>query len=209
MLVTRSVVAGAAGLVLVSGVELLRPDVQLFEAMVEGWRHQQLSRNLNVRTIEAGASLVVRFQVHTGVFPWAWTPAHLEDWTTDLRSVRGVALSTVRSYQTSVRLFLRYVCDPLYGWDRECVTRFGSHPVQICHDWNTAVHRTEFEGQPARRALSRAELQRLFDSADEAVDDIVRRGRKGFGAAYRDAVMVKVAYAVGAAPAGAGPSRCP
>lgn len=190
-------VPGASSMVLVSGAALLRPDVQLFNAMLEGWRRQQLSRNLNLATIEAGAGLVSRFQLHTGEFPWRWTPAHLEEWTTDLRAVRHVTLSTVRSYQKSVRLFLRYVCDPLYGWDRECETRFGTHPVQICHDWNTAVHRAEFEGQPQRRALTRPELQLLFDTADDAIGEIVRLGRKGFGAAYRDAVMVKVAYAWG------------
>ena len=190
-------IAGAASLVLVSGAEMLRPDAQTFTAMLEGWRRQQLSRNLTVATIDAGASLVSRFQVHSGEFPWRWTPAHLEEWITDLRSVRHVALSTVRSYQTHIRVFLRYVCDPVYGWARECEARFGTFPVQICHDWNTAVHRAEFEGRPQRRALSRVELQQLFDTADDAVDEIVRLRRKGFGAAYRDAVMIKVAYAWG------------
>lgn len=94
-------------------------------------------------------------------------------------------------------MFLGYVCDPLYGWDRACEERFGSHAVQICHAWNTAAHRSEFEGRPQRRALTRSELQRLFDAADEAVEEVVARGRKGFGAAFRDAVMVKVAYAWG------------
>ena len=190
-------IAGAASLVLVSGAEMLRPDAPTFTAMWEGWRRQQLSRNLTVATIDAGASLVSRFQVHSGEFPWRWTPAHLEEWITDLRSVRHVALSTVRSYQTHIRVFLRYVCDPVYGWARECEARFGTFPVQICHDWNTAVHRAEFEGRPQRRALTRVELQQLFDTADDAVDEIVRLRRKGFGAAYRDAVMIKVAYAWG------------
>ena len=111
--------------------------------------------------------------------------------------MHAVSWSTVRSYQQAVRLFLRYVCDPLYEWDRVREERFGSHPVQICHAWNTAVHRAEYEASPQRRALTRSELQRLFDAADDAVDDVVRRGRKGFGAAFRDAVMVKVAYAWG------------
>lgn len=62
-------IAGAASLVLVSGAELLRPDLQMFNAMLEGWRRQQLSRNLAVATIEAGASLVSRFQAHSGEFP--------------------------------------------------------------------------------------------------------------------------------------------
>jgi site-specific recombinase XerD len=190
-------VPGAASLTLVAGAALLRPDAQVFEAMLEGWRRQQLSRNLASTTIESSLQLVRRFQAHSGDHPWQWTPAHLEEWTADLRAVHGLALSTVRSYQRTVRLFLGYVCDPVYGWDRECEQRFGAHPVQICHEWNMAVHSGEVEAQPSRRALTRAELQRLFDAADDAVDEVVRRRRKGFGAAFRDAVMLKVAYAWG------------
>src|SRR5690606_21120016 len=129
--------------------------------------------------------------------PWRWTPAHLEEWTADLRAVRHLAGSTIRSYQLQVRSFLRYVCDPVYGWDRECETRFGTHPVQICHDWNTAVHTASVDAEPRRRALSRAELQLLFDAADDAVAEAARRGRKGFATAFRDATMLKVCYAFG------------
>ena len=81
------VVAGSASLVLVSGAKLLRPDLQVFEAMLDGWSHQRASRILSTATITAGVGLVRRFQVHSGEFPWRWTPAHLEDWSTDLRSV--------------------------------------------------------------------------------------------------------------------------
>jgi hypothetical protein len=43
-------VPGAAPLVLVEGSSrLLRPDEQVFEAMVEGWTNQQLARALNSR----------------------------------------------------------------------------------------------------------------------------------------------------------------
>jgi integrase/recombinase XerC len=190
-------VAGAAHLVVVSGAPLLRPDAQVFEAMLEGWGRQQMARNLAVETIRSRVELVRRFQAHTGEFPWRWAPAHVEEWSTDLRAVRGLAQSSVRGYQQAIRSFCGYASDPVYGWDRECEARFGSHPVQICHDWNTAVHRAAVEAQPARRALTRAELQRLFDTADEMVDDTRRTGRKGFGAAYRDATMLKVAYAFG------------
>ncbi len=188
--------AGAAHLVVV-GAPLLRPDVQMFDAMLAGWTSQRLARRLATGTIGPSTVLVRRFQSHAGVFPWAWTPAHLDEWIADLRSVRGLALSTVRTYQATVRLFLEYVCDPLYGWAVECETRFGSHPVQICHEWNTAVHRAESESMPKRRSLTRVELQALFDAADESVDEIRARGRKGWVAAFRDAVMIKTAYAFG------------
>ena len=189
--------AGAAHLVVVSGAPLLRPDAQVFEAMLEGWTNQQLSRNLGGETIGARLRTVRRFQDHAGEFPWAWTPAHLEEWSADLVSVGRLAHSTVRGYQTAVRLFCAYAADPVYGWDRECETRFGSHPVQICHEWNTTTHRSAVEARPGRRALTRTELQLLFDSADDMVDEIRRQGRKGFAAAYRDATLFKVAYAWG------------
>ena len=184
-------------LTLVSGVSLLHPDVQVFEAMLDGWARQQASRNLSSRTTEASAMVVRRFQAHSGEFPWRWSPAHLEEWTADLRGVHGLARSTIRSYQLHVRSFLRYVCDPVYGWDRECEARFGTHPVQICHDWNTAVHAAVVEAQPQRRALTRGEVQLLFDAADDAVEAAARRGRKGFVTAFRDATMLKVCYAFG------------
>jgi hypothetical protein len=68
---------------------LLRPDAQVFDAMLEGWRQQQLSRNLAFGTVDARLELLRRFQDHSGEFPWQWTPQHLEEWSTDLRAVRG------------------------------------------------------------------------------------------------------------------------
>ena len=47
--------------------------------------------------------------------------------------------------------------------------RFGTHPVQICHEWNTAVHVADYEGRPGRRPFTRAELQAFFDYADARV----------------------------------------
>lgn len=89
------------------------------------------------------------------------------------------------------------MCEPVYGWDAECERRFGTHPVQISHEWNSAKHVLDVEGRPGRRALTRAELQQMFDAADEAVEEIRRKGRKGVLAAFRDAAMLKTAYAFG------------
>jgi len=61
----------------------------------------------------------------------------------------------------------------------------------------SGVHVEEFEGRPAKRPYTRRELQRLFDHADDEVERIAGAGRKGWQAAYRDAVMLKVAYAYG------------
>ena len=196
--------AGSSRLHVVAGAALLRPEEQLFEAMVEGWRCQQTSRYLNAVTLRQRESQVRRFQRWTNEYPWAWTAADVEEWTTAAISERHLAHSTVSHYHVTLRLFMDFVCDARYGWASECETRFGTHPAQICHEWNTVAHLAENEGRPGNRPLSREELQMLFDYADGRVERVRASGRKGWLAAFRDATVFKVAYAWGSAPQGGG-----
>ncbi|MFG2716564.1 hypothetical protein ACGFX2_39535 [Streptomyces goshikiensis] len=39
-----------------------------------------------------------------------------------------------------MRSFFSFVTDPAYGWAANCEERFGTHPVQVLHEWNFAVH---------------------------------------------------------------------
>jgi site-specific recombinase XerD len=188
---------GSAGLHLAGGVQLLRPSEQAFEAMLGGWRNQQLARRLALSTVEGRERAVRAFAAHADAFPWAWTPGLVDEWMTDLRAVRGLRRSTLRGYQIAVRLFCGYVTDPAYGWPTECETRFGTHPVQVVHEWNAAVHVQEAEGDPSKRAFTRDELQAFFDWADDQVGAVRAAGRKGWLAAFRDAVLFKVAYGYG------------
>jgi site-specific recombinase XerD len=168
-----------------------------FEAMLEGWRDQQRSRLLNEDTIAARERLVRRFRLYVAFWPWQWLPGHLEAWVGELRVEDRLAHSTVRSYQAAVRGFCDFVCDPAYGWGASCMTRFGSVPSQICRPENMAVHATEYEGRPARRPLTRVELQALFDAADDDVEAVRSGSKKGWAPAFRDATMLKVTYAFG------------
>ena len=59
------------------------------------------------------------------------------------------------------------------------------------------VHRSEYEGRPGNRPLTREELQAFFDHCDARVAAVSAAGRKGWLAAYRDAVAFKVIYAWG------------
>lgn len=183
--------------VLIDGVRLLHPEDQVLAAMLDGWALQQRSRFLAASTIVGRRQSIERFHRWTNEYPWRWTPADVEEWTSAAITERRAAHSTVRQVHVTLSLFLDYVCDRRYGWVAECEQRFGTVPTQICHEWNTVVHRSEFEGRPGNRALTRAELQGLFDFADERVETIRRRGRKGWLAAFRDATLLKVCYAWG------------
>jgi integrase len=180
-----------------SGSPAARVAGDAFEAMLVGWRDQQLARNLNVVTIDARERIVRRFRVHGQAWPWEWLPGHLEAWVAELRTVEHRAHSTIRSYQLAVGGFCDYVCDPAYGWGESCLSQFGSTPSQVCRTENMATHTTEYEGRPPRRSLTRVELQDFFDAADDHVETIRRRARKGWVSAFRDATMLKVAYAWG------------
>lgn len=190
-------VPGAAGLRVVSGLPLLHPEEQVFTAMLEGWRAQQMARNLAVGTVEGRERVVRAFAVHADAPPWRWTPQMLDEWCLDLRSVRHLRRSTLRGYTEAIRLFCGYLTDPAYGWAAECEQRFGTHPVQIAHEWNTAVHVQDNENDPAKRAFTLGELEDFFGYADEEVARIRAAGRKGWLPAFRDAVLFKTAYAFG------------
>ncbi len=124
--------------------------------------------------------------------------SHVEEWTQS-RAEQRLAPSTIRGYQTDLRLFSEYLCDGRYGWAAACEGEFGpgAHPVPVCHEWNTIAHLNGYEGRPEARPFSREELQLFLDYADEQVERAVRARRKGALAAYRDATLFKVIYGWG------------
>ncbi len=187
---------GSALTVLAAGVSFLQAEDAVLEAMLDGWVAQQRSRLLTATTVENRCWTVRRFVTFTNDYPWSWRPADVEEWTSSLVA-DGLAHSTIRGYQMTVGLFLGYVCDARYGWTEICEQRFGTHPTQVFHEWNTAVHRNDNEARPDRRPLSRDELQAFFDHADDQVARLAADGRKGWLAAYRDAVLFKTIYAWG------------
>src|SRR5690242_5133821 len=100
----RGDLAGAARLELVSGVVHLRPEDAMFEAMLRGWQAQQVARGLREDTIEPRERLVRRFAAFTNAYPWQWGPQHMDEWTLSLTGEHHLAPSTIRGYQTDLRL---------------------------------------------------------------------------------------------------------
>ena len=120
-----SYLAGTAYLELVPGVVQLRPEDAVFEAMLRGWRAQQTARGLQESTIAPRERLIRRFLEFTNEYPWQWQPGHVDEWTLSLTSEHRLALSTIRNYQTELRLFSEYLTDARYGWAAECEVEFG------------------------------------------------------------------------------------
>lgn len=194
----ESVPHGEASLYLAAGVLFLNEEERVFEAMLEGWSAQQLGgRRLQASSVRKRANAVKRFHRFTNEWPWQWSASAFDEWMNDLVAVQHLAPSTIRNYQEGVRLFCAYLCSEHYGWTATCLDRFGTHPVQVCHDWNTSPHLQDYEGRPGRRPLAREELQRLLDHADAQVGQRIASGRKGALPAYRDATLLKVIYAWG------------
>ncbi|MFE5095353.1 hypothetical protein ACFRCI_34635 [Streptomyces sp. NPDC056638] len=63
----------------------------------------------------------------------------VDEWLGDPRSLRDLKRSTIRSYPEAVRAFCHFITVPLYEWTATCEERFGTHPVQVVHEWNTAA----------------------------------------------------------------------
>jgi hypothetical protein len=148
--------------VLLDGVALLHPEDSVFEAMLEGWARQQRGgRRLQTKTVRGRLNAVRRFGEFTNGYPWQWSAADVDEWMTYLTAELKRAPSTIRSYQTALRLFCdyNYTTSPHYQWPAECEARFGTHPVQVCHEWNTAAHLVDYEGEPERRPMTRGEIQ--------------------------------------------------
>lgn len=189
--------AGAVPLVLRSGTGLLNEAETVWTEMLQGWAAQQFARNLSAGTVEARRGTVVRFREFAGAYPWEWTAGTVDEFFLELRALKGAARSTVLGYQNALRMFLEYLTDPAYGWGKQCWERFGDHPAQVFHEWNTARHAQDAVGAPGKRPYTRDELEDLFDCADERVLRIRRSGAKGWIPAFRTATIMKVAYAWG------------
>jgi site-specific recombinase XerD len=188
---------GAVPVYLRSGSAVLNEAENVWLAMLDGWRAQQFARNLSPSTVDARRSIVTRFRVFAESYPWSWTAGLVDEFFMELRGIHGASRSTVLGYQNALRMFLEYLTDPAYGWSEQCWERFGDHPAQVFHDWNTARHAAESIAEPGKRPYTRDELEDLFDCADERVLRIRRSGVKGWLPAFRIATLMKVAYAWG------------
>ncbi|MEV5779268.1 hypothetical protein AB0L49_50385 [Streptomyces antimycoticus] len=77
-------VPASARLHRVEGLPLLRPDEQVFGAVIKGWRNQQLARNLSPGYVHDQERTVRAFTRHAMAMPWQWMPQRVDEWSADL-----------------------------------------------------------------------------------------------------------------------------
>lgn len=189
---------GHAQLELVPGIHHLHPADAALEAMLTGWEKCLVSAGRHSSpSLRNVISHVRQLISYTNTHPWEWQPRDVEEWTYHLACELKQAKSTIRNKQSSIRKFCDYVTSAHYGWQQTCLDMFGTHPVQICFPWNTAIHNNGSEGPAERRPLTRKESQLLFDYADEQVDKYANSGKKGALTVYRDSTYFKLLYAWG------------
>lgn len=167
-------------------------------AMLAGWSRQLASRGLRDRTIEQFSGQVRRFLEYTETNPWHWGPVDMEDFSSYLISEpRSFSRSTLRGYQTAIRQFCSYISSTDHGWPGITEELWGTTPTQICFEWNTLQHLSDFEGFSERRGLSYDEIETLFHHAEQRAIRLRLDGTKGALSAWRDAEMLKMTYAFG------------
>lgn len=175
-----------------------QPDRDAFlSEVLTGWRRSQITQNFTQQTAKRRIASVMRLADFSGKYPWEWMPVDADDLFDHLRGVKNLALSTVRAYQTDIKLFCEYACSPEYPWNENCGRLFGTSFSQVITEFNKARHVQEADMGPEKRAFSLDELQSFFDLADLEVERIINSGRKGALAAWRDAVALKTCYGWG------------
>lgn len=179
-----------------AGVAGPDPDVFLSDVLT-GWRRAQLAQNFSPDTARRRVASVLRMGDFVGSYPWQWTAADADDFFGHLRGVRNLAHTTVRAYQTDVKLFLDYATDPAYAWNEHCGRLFGTVFSQVVTEFNRARHVQANDARPLKRPFTPSELQQFFDLADLEPERILNAGRKGALAAWRDAVAFKTLYGWG------------
>jgi len=169
----------------------------LFTEMLAGFTSFQTARGRETASIAKQLSLLRDLAAYASAWPWQWTAELMDGWSVYLKDERGLARSTLRARQGTVRLFMAYLTNPAYAWAARCRELFGVAPTQVCHDWNTTRHLEAYEGAPERRPLDEDEKQRLFAVADARVEAARAASDKGLVTCWRDSAMLKLLYGSG------------
>ena len=171
----------------------------MFAAMLEGWRASSWPATWRSRPSSKRLAAVRAFARHADAFPWAWRPQMVDEWLGDLRAVRGLRRSTIRNYAAVGGGVLRLRDRPglRVGGRVRAAVRHRTR-CRSCHEWNTAVHVQDAEGDPAQaRVHPRRAAGVLRPRRRPGRPGPRPRAARAGCRLFRDATLFKVAYAFG------------
>ena len=73
--------------------------------VLSGWRKAQLAQGFKSDGADRRERLIFRVMDFIGAPPWQWTPRDADDFFAHQRGVKNLARSTVRAYQSDIKLF--------------------------------------------------------------------------------------------------------
>jgi integrase/recombinase XerC len=170
---------GAAGLHVVAGLVLLRPEEQVFAAMLDGWGSQQLAATSRPGPWRAASGRCGRSPPTAGRTRGRGRRRWPTSGAPTCAPCAGCGARRCAATRWPCGCFAPTSPTRPTTGPRQCQRRFGTHPVQVVHEWNAAVHAQQVEAEPSKRAFTLEELQAFFDHADAQVARIRAAGRKG------------------------------
>lgn len=170
---------------------------RFLEAVLNGWTSSSRARGNGKAYAQTGRAKVIELCDSAGKYPWEWRIQDATDWLEHLRGVKGLAHSTVRTYQGMIESFCDYATSPAHDWSEQAATLFGSVFAQVITEFNRVKHSQESEKRAEKRAFTRRELQQLFDLMDLEYERRLDSGRSGAVTALRDSAAFKTAFSWG------------
>lgn len=178
-----------------------------FEQLLQAFVAHRLNDGYDADSTTQHVSLIRRLSCfsedrYDAPWPWEWQRYMGEEWIAYLRlgdeseAQRACVVPTLRGYQGSIRIFLEYLCDQRYPWQREIEARFGAHVTQLFDEFNSIKHYPEENGAKSseRFPIPRETIQQIFDYLD---DTVARAKGKSILPAARDSALIKTLYAYG------------
>jgi site-specific recombinase XerD len=179
--------------------ELVLPEAEheLYERMLNRYadRRRGALRHME-SSIRVDLAAIRDFHAHAGQPPWRATTDHFEDWCKHLAGERRARFATQRRYQVGLAKFYSYLIENT-GFRNEVQRRFSVSLEQVAPRDLRLSHAVAIEGTKRRPALDAEQIDKVFQTIEEMIDEAVTFHSKSLLPLRRDKAMFYCAYVLG------------
>ena len=175
--------------------EVLTPaECEQYEKVLHAYEARRLgSKNHQETSFRRDVNIINGFIVFSGVAPWNWDENDFDLWCEFIGVTQKMAMSTQRSYQTAIRVFLKFVVEN-HRLREEIKKLCGHYPVQICTSDNCIPHLLEREICKDMPSFSHEDIDIFFATISEQIAECKRFHAKAFQSFRRDKAMFATIY---------------